>query len=125
MKKHTARVDFTRAGWKQFLQMNHCLGSRFVKGFILRHELVAYFTSHEQQGTAFDTACQELHYENGIYLLLMKSQGVWYITDIWAAEAPEGFSPLFFWQRIKRGWQTLLAKVLIGWRHAPESLGHG
>ena len=119
--RHTAHVEFTRAGWRQFLQMNHLLGTRFLKGFILRRELAAYLAGHEERGAALDTTCQELHYGSGIYLLLMKSQGTWYITDIWADEAPVAFSPLFAWQRIKRGWQTFAAKVLIGWRHLTQA----
>lgn len=123
--KHTAAVSFTRSGWRQYLQMNRGLGSRFVKGFILRHELSAYLAAHEEHGAHMDTTCQEIHYGDGIYLLLMKSQGIWYITDIWADAEPAGFTPIFLWQQVKRGWQTFVGKALIGWRHIAQGISLG
>lgn len=113
----TDTVAFTKSGWKQYLQMNRCLGTRFIKGFILRLELATYLEAHEAHGACLDTSCLELHYGGGIYLLLMKSNGVWYITNIWAAAEPVSFEPVFLWQRVKRGWQIFAAKVLVGWRH--------
>lgn len=118
--RHAVQVTFTRSGWRQYLQMNRGLGSRFLKGFMLRHELAAYLTAHEEQGAHLDTACQEIHYGEGIYLLLMKSHGIWYITDIWADAEPVDFTPVFLWQRFKRGWQTFVGKVLVGWRHIAQ-----
>ena len=80
-----AQVDFTRSGWRQFIRLNRSLGARFLRGFVLRYELVAYLTAHEAAGTELDEGCQAVCYENGVYLLLRKMQGVWYITDIiWA-----------------------------------------
>ena len=125
----TGTVTFTKSGWKQYLHMNRCLGTRFIKGFILRLELVAYLEAHEKQGVTMDTSCLELHYGDGVYLLLMKSQGIWYITHIWAAAVPVSFAPVFSWQRVKRGWQTFARKVLVGWRHIisnnPPAISHG
>lgn len=80
--KRAAQVDFTRSGWRQFAKLNRKLGARFIRGFILRHELAAYLTAHEAAGTPLDEGCQEVRYEDGVYLLLKKMQGVWYITDV-------------------------------------------
>ena len=63
-----------------------------------------------------DTECQEVRYVDGVYLLLRKSQGVWYITDVFAAEEAISYEPVYFWQRIKRGASYILARLLIGWR---------
>lgn len=114
---HTSTVAFTKSGWKQYLQMNRRLGIRFIKGFILRLELAAYLAAYEDSGVVLDSCCQELRYDDGIYLLLMKNNGVWYITNIWAAAMPAGYEPVYTWQRVKRGWQTFASKVLAGWRH--------
>ena len=81
-----AQVDFTRSGWRQFFRLNRSLGTRFLRGFVLRYELAAYLTAHEAAGAELDEGCLEICYENGVYLLLRKMQGVWYITDIFAAE---------------------------------------
>ena len=96
--------------------MNRILGSQFIKGFILRHEVASYLTAYEQVDMALDTTCLELHYGDGIYLLLMKCQGNWIITDIWATDAPVAYVPVFLWQRVRQGLQTLLGKLLAGWR---------
>ena len=72
-----AQVDFTRSGWRQFAKLNRRLGARFIRGFVLRYELAAYLTAHEAAGIELDEGCQEVCYENGVYLLLRKMQGVW------------------------------------------------
>ena len=68
--KRAAQVDFTRSGWQQFAKLNRKLGARFIRGFILRHELAAYLTAYEAAGTPLDEGCQEVRYEDGVYLLL-------------------------------------------------------
>ena len=69
-----AQVDFTRSGWRQFFKLNRSLGARFIRGFVLRYELAAYLTAHEAAGTELDEGCQEVCYENDVYLLLRKMQ---------------------------------------------------
>ena len=63
-----------------------------------------------------DTECQEVRYVDGVYLLLRKSQGVWYITDVFTAEEVVNYEPMYFWQRFNRGASNLLVRLLIGWR---------
>lgn len=92
----TARVDFTHSGWRQFARLNRRLGARFIRGFILRHELGLYLAAHEAGGMELDESCQEVRYEDGVYLLLKKMQGVWYITDVFAAEEAVAYEPVFF-----------------------------
>ena len=115
-RKHYVQVEFTRTGWRQFARLNRSLGARFIRAFILRYELAAYLTEHEAAGVHLDTECQEVRYVDGVYLLLRKSQGVWYITDVFAAEEAISYEPVYFWQRIKRGASYILARLLIGWR---------
>ena len=117
-----AHVDFTRSGWRQFFKLNRSLGARFIRGFVLRYELAAYLTAHEAAGVELDEGCQEVRYENGVYLLLRKMQGVWYITDIFATEETVAYEPVFFWKQIKRGVNLILAHVLSGWRQLTERM---
>lgn len=114
--KWHVQIEFTRSGWKQFSRLNRSLGARFIKAFVLRYELAAYLTEHETAGVLLDTECQEVRYVEGVYLLLRKSQGVWYITDVFTADEAVGYEPVYFWQRIKRGASYLLARFLLGWR---------
>ena len=115
-KQIKVQVEFTRTGWRQFARLNRSLGARFIRAFILRYELTAYLAEHEAAGVKLDTECQEVRYVDGVYLLLRKSQGVWYITDVFTAEEAVGYEPVYFWQRIKRGASYILARLLIGWR---------
>ena len=115
-RKHHVQVEFTRTGWRQFVRLNRSLGARFIRAFILRYELAAYLAEHEAAGVHLDTECQEVRYVDGVYLLLRKSQGIWYITDVFAAEEAISYEPVYFWQRIKRGASYILARLLIGWR---------
>ena len=120
--KQFPNVEFTRSGWRQFGKMNRCLGNRFIKGFILRRELALYIAAHDASGVHLDTICQEIRYEDGVYLLMMKCQGVWYITDIWSTEPATAFKPCFFWKQIKHGYNLVLAHVLICWQNLTKAL---
>ena len=85
-KQIKVQVEFTRTGWRQFVRLNRSLGARFIRAFILRYELAAYLAEHEAAGVQLDTECQEVRYVDGVHLLLRKSQGIWYITDVFTAE---------------------------------------
>ena len=124
-RKHHVQVEFTRTGWRQFTRLNRSLGARFIRAFILRYELAAYLAEHEAAGVHLDTECQEVRYVDGVYLLLRKSQGVWYITDVFTAEEAVGYEPVYFWQRIKRGASYILARLLIGWRQLTRKVVAG
>ena len=117
-----AQVEFTRSGWRKFMRLNRSLGARFLRGFVLRYELAAYLTAHEAAGVELDEGCQEVCYENGVYLLLRKMQGVWYITDVFCTEEAVAYEPVFCWKRIRRGASFILAHVLIGWRQLTERM---
>ena len=117
-----AQVDFTRSGWRQFFRLNRSLGARFLRGFVLRYELAAYLTAHEAAGAELDEGCQEVCYENGVYLLLRKMQGMWYITDIFATEETVPYEPVFLWKQSNRGVKPILAHILSGWRQLTERM---
>ena len=57
-----------------------------------------------------------------MYLLLRKMQGVWYITDVFTVEETVAYEPVFFWQKIRRGADFILAHVLSGWRQLTERM---
>ena len=118
-------VRFTRPGWKQFTRLNRALGARFIRAFVLQTELAAYLAEHEANGVQLDTECQEVRYENGVYLLLRKMQGVWYIIDAFAAEEAVAYEPVYIWQRVRRGAEYVLARLLTGWRRLSRRMVAG
>jgi len=123
--KQLPNVDFTRSGWKQFSQLNRALGARFIKGFILRRELAAYIGAHYESGNNLDPVCQEVRYEEGVYLLLKQIGTTWYVTDIWCDAEPTAYAPMLFWVQIKQGWRTLLRQIVIGWRNLTGAVKEG
>ena len=115
-KRIKAQVEFTRSGWRQLARLNRSRGARLIRAFVLCHELSAYLAEHEASGVHLDTECQEVRYVDGVYLLLRRSQGIWYITDVFAAEEGDDYEPMYFWQRVRRGAGFVLIRLLIGWR---------
>ena len=118
-------VAFTRPGRKQFTRLNRALGARFIRAFVLQYELAVYLAEHEANGVQMDTECQEVCYEDGVYLLLRKMQGVWYIIDTFAAEEAVAYEPVYVWQRIRRGAEYVLAHLLTGWRRMTQRVAAG
>ena len=121
-KLNKAQVEFTRSGWRQLARLNRSLGARLIRAFVLRHELSAYLAEHEASGVHLDTECQEVRYADGVYLLLRRSQGIWYITDVFAAEEGDGYEPMYFWQRVRRSAGCILIRLLIGWRQLTQRM---
>lgn len=118
-------VTFTCSGRKQFTRLNRALGARFIRAFVLQNELAAYLVEHEANGVHLDTECQEVCYENGVYLLLRKMQGVWYIIDAFAAEEVIAYAPVYVWQRVRCGAEYVLARLLTGWRRLSRRMVAG
>lgn len=117
MAGHIVSVDFTKQGWRQFAAVNRRLAARYIRAFILKRELKQYIAAHEAAGVHLDTQCQEVCYDSGIYLLLRRTQGTWYITDIVVMDAAAGFVPVFTWERVRRGVSGTLRRVLLCWQN--------
>ena len=122
------RIDFTKGGWRQFARVNRTLGSRFIKAFVLRHEVASYIAAHEDVGIQFDTICQEIRYDDGVYLLLKRVHDEWLITDVSVDESETGsskekhtFFPILIWRRVRNGLRTAIIQTLCGWGCLPNA----
>lgn len=124
MAGHSVSIDFTKQGWRQFAAVNRRLAARYIRAFILKRELQQYIAAHEAAGVRLDTQCQEVCYDDGIYLLLCRTQGTWYITDIVLTDAAAGFVPVFPWKRVRTGASGALRRVLPC-RHNPAARPSG
>jgi len=124
-KSARVNIKFTRDGWKQLLQQNTSPVSAFIQSINIKADLALYITAHEDHGIHLDTECQEICYQSGLFLIIRKEHGVWYITDVLTTGEDAGFVPVYFWTRIKRGCKLVAARVLICWRRltkqTPES----
>ena len=121
-----AIVNMTRNAGKQMKKINAVLrktspATPLLFKSVLRTELSDYITQHEAAGAALDENCLEVRYEDGIYVLLRKMQGEWYVTDIVADKDilnadTVAYKPVYVWQKLKQGLDYAIAHILVGWR---------
>ena len=122
MAGYSISIDFTKQGWRQFAKLNSTLGSRDLRAFILKRDVAEYIAAHEAVGVRLDAEGQELRYDGEVALLLRKVHGTWYIMDVIRTEATAAYEPVYFWTRVKRGCNEILARMLAGWRNLTKAL---
>lgn len=115
-KSARVTIEFTKGGWQQLLRRNTSPVSAFIQAINIKADLALYITAHEEKGIFMDTECQEICYQSGLFLIIRKEHGVWYITDVFSTGEDMGFVPVYFWRRVKRGINVVAARVLICWR---------
>ena len=115
-KAARVRVEFTKEGWQQLLRLHPTPISAFIQTVNIKADLGLYIASYEERGIHLDSECQEVCYQSGMFLIMRKEHGVWYITEVYTTDRDIGFEPVYFWTRIKRGWNVHAARVLICWR---------
>ena len=115
-KAARVRVEFTKEGWQQLLRLHPSPMSAFIQTVNIKADLGLYIASYEERGIHLDSECQEVCYQSGLFLILRKEHGVWYVTDVYTTGEDAGFVPVYFWTRVKRGCNVLAARVLICWR---------
>ena len=115
-KAARVRVEFTKAGWQQLLRLHPSPVSAFIQTINIKSDLGLYIASHEEHGIHMDSDCQEVRYEPGLFFVMRKEHGVWYITDVYTTDEDSNYVPVYFWMRIKRGCNVLAARVLVSWR---------
>ena len=115
-KSARVNIEFAKDGWKQLLQHNTSTVSAFIQSINIKADLALYITAHEEKGVFMDTECQELCYQSGLFLIIRKVHGIWYITDVFTTGEDAGYVPVYFWMRVKRGCKLVVARVLICWR---------
>ena len=57
----TSHVEFTRSGWRQFFKLNRSLGTRFIRGFVLRYATKEGKSITRQTGEVEWTAIRRTH----------------------------------------------------------------
>ena len=122
MAGYAVSIEFTKQGWRQFARLNASLGTRYIRAFILKRDVAEYIAAHEAASIKLDTECQELRYDGSVHLLLRKVQGTWLITDVFCTEEAVAFVPVYFWTRVRRGCNLLLARLITGWRSLTKAL---
>ena len=115
-KAARVRVEFTKGGWEQLMRLYPTPIATFIQSINIKADLGLYIASYEEKNIHMDTECQEVCYQPGIFLILRKEHGVWYVTDVITTGMVVDYAPVFFWTRVKRGCSVLAARMLICWR---------
>ena len=109
------RIDFSEGGRRDFRKVNDSLGKAFIPFPQLMRELAEYIERRRDDGDpliAEFTVC----YQDGVYLTVCLSGGVYYVTEVINTGSVTAVRPVLVWMRIKRGCDFLLGRVLVGWR---------
>ena len=96
-KAARVRVEFTKEGWQQLLRLHPYPMSAFIQTVNIKADLGLYIASYEERGIHLDSECQEVCYQSGLFLILRKEHGVWYVTDVYTTGEDAGFVPVYFW----------------------------
>ena len=115
-KAARVRVEFTKEGWQQLLRLHPSPMSAFIQTVNIKADLGLYIASYKERGIHLDSECQEVCYQSGVFFIMRKEHGVWYVTDVYTTGEDTGSVPVYFWTRVKRGCNVLAARVLICWR---------
>ena len=113
MAGYAVSIDFTRQGWRQFAKLNSHLGTHYIRAFLIKRDVAEYIAAHEAAGVKLDTACHELRYDGGIYVLLKKVQGEWLIAGVFCMGETVSFAPVYSWTKVKRGCSEVITRRLI------------
>ena len=115
MTNNNIRVQFTGKAERRFVQKKP-RDMWLVTSDDVCREIGEYIASHEAAGIHFDSAYQEIIYDERMVFMLRKENGCWQIVDIIVRLPVSEFLPVFIWKKIRRGATEIVAKFLAKWR---------
>ena len=106
-------VEFTRKAMKRLGGVNQNGGEKILPGQVIC-QLAEYIEHRRESGDPM-IAEFTVRYDGDVFVTVRLSQGCYYILDV---EMVKGFTatfPVYVWERVKRGFRSLLTRVLVGW----------
>ena len=110
------RIDFTKAGRREFNRVNAKLGKAYIRFFMMERDLAEYIERHIDGGNPL-IAEFDVRYEGDIVLTIYCSGGIYYIKGVSNIGTVIGFTAIMLWQRFKQGCDYRFRQVLSGWCH--------
>ena len=106
-------MEFTRKAAKRLGRVNQRKGEKLLPDHIIR-EMAEYIEHRMEDG---DPMIDEftVRFDGDVFLTVRLSQGCYYILDVDAVNGFAAVYPVYVWQRVKVGFRSLLARVLVGW----------
>ena len=107
------RMEFTRKALKRLGRVSQCQSEKLLPDQIIR-EMAEYIEHRVEDG---DPMIKEftVRFDGDVFLTVRLSQGCYYIIGVDAVKGFTAIYPVYVWQRVKAGFRSLLARVLVGW----------
>ena len=115
MTNNNIRVQFTGKADRRFVQKKP-RDMWLVTGDDVCREVGEYIASHEAAGIHFDSAYQEIIYDERMVFMLRRENGCWRIVDVIVRLPVSKFLPVFIWKKIRCGATEVVAKFIAKWR---------
>ena len=106
-------MEFTRKAVKRLARVNQRKGEKLLPDQIIR-EMAEYIEHRMEDGDAM-IAEFTVRFDGDVFLTVRLSQGCYYILDVDAVSGFAAVYPVYVWERVKVGFRSLLARVLVGW----------
>ena len=106
-------MEFTRKALKRLGRVNQRKGETLLPDQIIR-EMAEYIEHRMEDGDPM-TAEFTVRFDGDVFLTVRLSQGCYYILDVDVANGFAAVYPVYVWERVKVGFRSLLARVLVGW----------
>ena len=123
MAGYAVSIEFTKQGWRQFARLNASLGTRYIRASSSSGTWAEYIAAHEAAGVKLDT---------GLSGAALRRRRPFCCSRRFRAHAHHGrvlhgrgrclCAGLYFWTRVRRGCNLLLARLITGWRSLTKAL---
>ena len=106
-------MEFTRKALKRLGRVSQRQAEKFLPDQIIR-EMAEYIEHRKENG---DPMIDEfiVRFDGDLFLTIRLSQGCYYIIGVDMVKGFAAIYPVYVWQRVKAGFRSLLARVLVGW----------
>ena len=106
-------MEITRKAMKRLARINQRKGEKFLPDQIIR-EMAEYIERRRDDGDPM-IAEFTVRFDGDVFVTCRLSQGCYYITEVDAVGGYAAVYPVYVWERVRVGFRSLLARVLVGW----------
>ncbi len=113
-------MEFTGKAMKRLARANQRRGVKLMPNQVIR-EMAEYIEHRREDGDPM-IAEFTVRFDGDLFLTVRLSRGCYYIIGVDVVRGFAAVYPVYVWQRVKAGFRSLLARVLVGWSSVYEPL---
>ena len=106
-------MEFTRKAMKRLGRISQRQAEKFLPDQIIRG--TAEYIEHRMEDANLMIEEFTVRFDGDLFLTIRLSQGCYYIIGVDMVKGFAAIYPVYVWQRVKAGFRSLLARVLVGW----------